>query len=174
MIGIFPGRFQPFTNSHFERIRKIVNSYPDIKLHVLIGDIGCLNHDNFLWAEERYDIICLILRKEKIKNVFVNIVQAAYPPELWVDNVFSIIPRVDLVFSDNPFVYEPFGKAGVKTVQHIREGIEGSTLRNKPFSSWFQHIPKYEYDYLKERLLFDRIAQLPKSSRYPFIKKNLD
>lgn len=168
-IGLFPGRFQPFTNAHLERLLAIRAAYPAMKLVVVLGDVGCLNRENFLHVEERREMIEQVCQVQGIADVTVTPVAAAYPPCRWVRNVLDAVPEAGTVFSDNPFVYEPLQAVGLVAVVHQRSGPDGSCLRGLPFPEWRAWVPPEVYDYLENRGLHIRMQGLPATGRYPFL-----
>lgn len=168
-VGVFPGRFQPFTNAHLDRLQKIRAAYPTMRLFVLVGDVGCVNRENFLLPRERCEMIELVCRTRKLADVFVESLKAAYPPELWVRNVQEAVPDVDTVFSDNPFVFGPLQAAGFTSIVHRREGGDSSLLRELPFENWRPLIPAEAFAYMDTRRLHERLLDLNASGRYPFI-----
>ncbi len=170
-IGLFPGRFQPFTNSHLERIIEITHSFPTMKLCILLGDMGTLNFENFLTVEEREKIIEAICKTHFLKNVFIRAVKGAYPPEKWAESVRYAIPDAEIVFSDNPFVYEPLAKAGLEYRTHCRKGIDGADLRALPFQRWKEYIPQEEFDFLCKNRIHERLQTLSESGKYPFLRR---
>lgn len=170
--GVFPGRFNPFTNAHLDRLIKICEMYPTMRVFVLVGDVGCVNRENFLMAEERCEMINIVIHNRDIANVFVKTVKGAYPPDRWVKNVLEAVPDADTVFSDNPFIYGPLQTAGLTSIVHQREGIDGSVLRDLPFAHWKSLIPPEIFIYIETHKLYHRLLTLPSSSRYPFMSED--
>ena len=167
--GLFPGRFQPFTNAHLERLLAIRSANPALRLIIVLGDVDCLNRENFLYVEERREMIEVVCNNRGIEGVLVTSVAAAYPPDLWVRNVLRTVPGADTVFSDNPFVYGPLESAGLRAVVHERCGTDSSILRRLPFSEWRSLVPPEVFTYVASRGLYERMLRLPSSGRYPFI-----
>lgn len=172
--GVFPGRFQPFTNQHLSRLFAIQKLFPKSILFVLVGDVGFLNRENFLLPHERCEMIEKVCHKYFIKNVFVKPVKAASPPEKWAENVRKAAPNAGRVFSDNPFVYMPLQSAGFASVIHKREGLDSSALREMPFNEWKGLIPDEVYNYIKKYNLYNRLKKLPSTGKYPFLDYDED
>ncbi|MBR5709887.1 MAG: hypothetical protein IKX40_03945 [Thermoguttaceae bacterium] len=169
--GLFPGRFQPFTNAHLERIKSICSAYPDITLCVLIGDVGELNKSNFLTVSEREFMINEVLQNNDLTNrVVVRHLKGA-EPETWVSNVLKTVQNLKIVFSDNPFVYQPFIKAGIHCVIHRRAGVNSCDLRTYPFETWKDYVPKEVFEFIANNKLYKRIQELESSEKYPFLTR---
>jgi len=168
--GIFPGRFQPLTNAHEQRIKKILQEYPGIVLTIVIGDVGLLNYENFLTPNERVEILKAVVNNRRWNNVKITVVQGG-PPREWVSSLCQTIPKIDLVFSDNPFVIEPLRACGYKTIAFCREGNCSSDLRNLPFSKWGNEIPGEVFSYISKKNLHYRLKTLPSTGRYPFMMR---
>lgn len=170
--GLFPGRFQPFTNSHLERIEMICRSYPEISLCILIGDMGELNQANFLTVSEREDMITEVLQNNHLTNrVFIRHLPGS-DPEIWVPNILRIVHNIKYVFTDNPFVYQPLTQAGLQCIIHKRTGIDSSEIRTYPFDKWRSYVPKEVFEYINKNGLYERIRQLKSAEKYPFLKSD--
>ena len=169
--GIFPGRFQPFTNAHLKRIEKIIQDYPGICLTIVVGDVGALNLENFLTPKERVEMIEKTMRSRGLVNIHITVVRGDVP-DVWVDRLRSAVKSFEIVFSDNPFVTEPLRYAGYKVVRYRREGEDSTNLRKKPFTLWRGKVPPEVYAYIHEHKLYNRLLELPSTGRYPFLPKN--
>lgn len=170
LSGIFPGRFQPFTNAHLKRIERIIQDYQDIYLTIIVGDVGTLNRENFLTPDERVEMISLTLNNRGIEMVKIKVVKGGVPNK-WVKRLKEEVENFEIVFSDNPFVTQPLQYAGYKTVEFIREGENSDSLRNKPFELWKDNVPVEVYNYMRQYALFNRMLRLPSTGRYPFLPK---
>ena len=169
--GLFPGRFQPFTNAHLERIKNICRVHSDIKLCVLIGDVGELNKSNFLTVSEREFMINEVLQNNDLTDrVFVRHLKGA-DPETWVSSVLKTVHNLTIVFSDNPFVYQPFTKAGNHCEIYRRTGVNSCDLRTAPFETWKDCVPKEVFEFIAKNKLYKRIQELEISEKYPFLTR---
>lgn len=171
VTGVFPGRFQPFTNAHLERIEKICAAHENLRLCVLVGEVGELNQANFLTVPERVQMIEEVLFHQGLSGrVFVRYAKGA-EPEIWAQNVRRAVPEAKIVFSDNPFVCQPLAKAGFLCETHERSGIEGSGLRELPFPQWEEWVPPEVFTFLQKHRLYERMLSLKEAEKYPFLSK---
>lgn len=168
--AVFPGRFQPFTNAHLSRLRWIQQSYPNLTVVVVIGDMGSLSHDNFLRAEERQEMVEDVIAWAALRDVATVVVPGVAPPFEWAASVLKAVPGASVVVTDNPFAYEPLAAAGLKVVTYERTGVGACSLRLLPFADWEALVPQPVFDYIAEHALYQRLAELPFSGRYPFLR----
>ncbi len=169
---VFPGRFQPVSEAHVSRMRWAMCKHPEAKLTVVIGETGVLNRQNFLTADERKEIFELLIEGLGMARVQIAVVSGCSDGCLWAGRVLAAVPDADAVLSDNPFVYEPLRAAGLTAIHYTREGVDGCTIRDRPFAEWKCFVPALEWELLKRWEVPKRICLLYNDGgRYPFLEK---
>lgn len=169
---VFPGRFQPISVAHINRIQWLRQSFPTACLTVVIGDTGPFNRANFLSTSERAAIFEKVLAIRKIRGVDWVAVLGSGDGEEWARRVILAVPGVDAVASDNPFVIAPLSKMGLRTITYKREGIHASRLRERPFQEWGPSLPEGEWELLCGFGIGERLEILNDDEKYPFLEKS--
>jgi len=145
MRGLYIGRFQPYHLGHQAVLHKISEEVEEI---VIVIGSAQESHtpENPFTAGERIDMIYAAL--ESLRNrCYVIPLQDVLRNAIWVDHVTSMVPRFDIVFSNNPLVVQLFGEAGVevrKPPLYQREIYSGTAIRRLMLSggNWRSLLPK--------------------------------
>ena len=167
---VFPGRFQPVTNAHLDRLRWIVDVFPKAKVTVVIGDVGALNRANFLTVGERREIFLRILSLEcALKHVSVACVAGCADANHWAKSVIGKVPDADAVVSDNLFAIQPLQKIGLAAIRFERNNMNASALREQPVENWISQIPEIEMKLLRYWEVETRLKMLRGEEKYPFL-----
>lgn len=170
---VFPGRFQPISVSHVQRIQWLRKTYPSSRLTVVIGDTGPLNRINFLLPSERMDVFRNVLERNKVEGVGFVVVEGTDDGQVWAQRVLDMVPDADTVASDNPFVTMPLAKAGLEVIMYEREGVSATKIRSMPFSDWEVFLPDGEWEMLRTLGVDKRLETLHGGEKYPF-ERNFD
>jgi nicotinamide-nucleotide adenylyltransferase len=130
MRGLYIGRFQPYHLGHQAVLQKISEEVDEI---VIVIGSAQESHtpENPFTAGERIDMISAALESLR-GRCFVIPLQDVLRNAIWVDHVTSMVPRFDVVFSNNPLVVQLFCEAGVevrKPPMYQREKYSGTTIR---------------------------------------------
>ena len=131
MNGLLIGRFQPFHIGHLSAVKFALS-----KVENLWIGIGSSNksHEkrNPFTADERKEMILSSLDSENVKKIQVYYVPDIGDHEKWTYHVDSIIPKYDVVFSNDDFTLSLYKKRGIKTILvpllH-RETVSGTNIR---------------------------------------------
>lgn len=146
MDALFIGRFQPL---HFGHLRVITNVSKDFD-SVIIG-IGSAQYshtrNNPFTAGERYMMISKALEYEKIMNYKLVHIEDLHDYPKWVDHVISLVPRFDIVFTNDELCHELFKEKGYRTekIELIdSEKYSGKEIRRRIAcdESWEELVPK--------------------------------
>ncbi|NHJ46540.1 MAG: nicotinamide-nucleotide adenylyltransferase [Asgard group archaeon] len=157
MRGMMVGRFQPFHMGHFNAIEFILSEVDEL---IVIIAASQMSHqpDNPFTAGERYDMIRNSLA-EKLKDFTRVIIIPANDVKdngLWVAHLIRLVPKFDVVYTNNPLVSYLFKQAGKKvkntplyerkeySADHIRE------LMATGKQGWKKLVPKAVVDVIKE------------------------
>jgi len=145
MNGLLIGRFQPFHLGHLDAIRFALSKVE--KLWIGLGSSNKPNEKNNPFsADERKEMILL-----SIDQSISNRIQIFYIPDLdnhekWIENIDSIVPDFDVVFTNDELTQSLYSKRGKKVIPvpfKDRENLSGTNIRNKILSdqNWKQLIP---------------------------------
>jgi nicotinamide-nucleotide adenylyltransferase len=155
MIILYIGRFQPFHNGHLELIKSIYNKFDKI----IIG-IGSSQYSHALnnpfTLEERKSMIINTLKENKIQNFIIFEIPDIHNYPKWVSHVESIIPKFDIVLTNNSITASLFKKRGYKIYKSKlfnKKEFSGEEIRKKILKSdksWKNSIPKSVYDIIIE------------------------
>jgi len=167
--ALYPGRFQPFHSGHLEAVKHILkNTYEII---IMIGS-ALQSHTlrNPFTAGERITMVRLALKEAGIDPAIYYIVPV---PDLeihgiWVSHVCSLVPKFDVVYSNEPLTRRLFIEAGftVKNIPFYRRAQCSATeIRDKMLQgiSWEDLLPKSVARYIKEIRGVERLRDLMKT-----------
>ncbi len=146
MNGLLIGRFQPFHNGHLAAV-----DYGLSKVENLWIGIGSSNKNhekrNPFTADERKEMILSSLGSERLKRIKIYFVPDTGDHEKWTYHVDSIVPKYDIVFSNDDFTLSLYRKRGIK-VDEVpllqREMISGTNIRELIANDkdWFTLVPE--------------------------------
>ena len=169
--ALYPGRFQPFHSGHLEAVKHILNNTSEII--IMIGS-ALQSHTlrNPFTSGERMTMVRLALTEAGIDPSKYYIVPV---PDLeihgiWVSHVCSLVPKFDVVYSNEPLTRRLFIEAGftVKSIPFYRRAQCSATeIRNKMLQgrSWEALLPKSVAQYIKEIKGVERLRDLAKTDK---------
>lgn len=159
--GLFIGRFQPF---HFGHLQDIKNALKEVD-ELIIG-IGSSNEENTkenpFTVKERIEMIDLVLPNNNISSYTVYPIQDFHDDKKWVENIESLVPKFDIVYTGNNWTERCFkGKYKVKKVDML-DGISSTIIRNRILKNknWEELVPKEVVEYIKEIKGVGRINEI--------------
>ena len=146
MNGLLIGRFQPFHKGHLAAINFGLSQVDN--LWIGIGSSNKSNEKrNPFSADERKEMILSSLDESTL-----NRVQIFYIPDIndhakWTYHVDSIVPKYDIVFSNDDFTITLYQKRGIKVIQVPllqREMISGTNIREMIAmgKNWMEIVPE--------------------------------
>jgi len=154
MIGFLIGRFQPFHLGHLEAIKFALSKVEH--LHVGIGSSN-KSHEkrNPFTADERKKMILSSTDNELQKNLSIHYIPDVDDHSKWIYLVDEIIPQYDVVFSNDDFTHELYGKRGKSIISvelKSRNDLSGTNIRNLILTdqNWKQFLPLGTIDVLLE------------------------
>ena len=131
MNGLLIGRFQPFHKGHLSAI-----NFGLSKVENLWIGIGSSNksHEkkNPFTADERKEMILSSLDEETLKRIKIFYVPDIGDHEKWTYHVDSIVPKYDVVFSNDNFTISLYKKRGFNVIEVPllqRDMISGTRIR---------------------------------------------
>jgi nicotinamide-nucleotide adenylyltransferase len=145
MRALYIGRFQPYHLGHQAVLQKIMEEVDEI---VIVIGSAQESHtpENPFTAGERMDMIYAALGGLR-NRCYVIPLQDVKRNAIWVDHVTSMVPRFDVVFSNNPLVVQLFSEAGMevrKPPLYRREIYSGTAIRRLMLSGgdWRSLLPE--------------------------------
>jgi nicotinamide-nucleotide adenylyltransferase len=130
MRGLYIGRFQPYHLGHQAVINQISNEVDE--LIIVIGSAQFSHtQENPFTAGERLDMIYESLGNLKNRCILIPI-EDIQRNGVWVSHLISMIPRFDVVYSNNPLVIQLFSEADIEVrnpPMYQREIYSGTIIR---------------------------------------------
>jgi len=160
--SLFIGRFQPLHIGHFIILKQIADASRLLKIG--IGSAQYSNmHDNPLSAEERKEMLGIVLKEQNITNAKIYFIPDIHDDARWVEHVKKIVGAFDIVHSGNDCVIRLFKEKHIP-VQIIKEidPYEATKIRKAICQDHTieQHVPPVVFNYLKSIKAFTRIKEV--------------
>jgi nicotinamide-nucleotide adenylyltransferase len=164
MDGLLIGRFQPFHLGHLAAVKFALTQVDNLSI-----GIGSSNRfgekRNPFSAEERKEMIESSVDKSDLQKCKIYFVPDVNDHAKWTYHVDSIVPKYDVVFSNDDFTHELYKKRGIKVVSvplKQREILSGTDIREKIASgkSWAEFVPEGTAKVLLKINAQDRLAKL--------------
>lgn len=159
--GLFIGRFQPFHLGHLQDIKNALKEVDEL----VIG-VGSSNEEhtkeNPFTVRERIEMIDLVLPNNNISSYTVYPIQDFHDDKKWVENIESLVPKFDVVYTGNKWTERCFkGKYKVKRVNMLN-GVSSTIIRNRILKNknWEELVPKEVVEYIKEIKGVGRINEI--------------
>ncbi len=133
MIGLLIGRFQPFHLGHLDAVKFALASVD--KLLIGIGSSNKFNEKrNPFTADERKMMIESALDKTTLGKIKIYYIPDVNNHERWTYQIDEIVPKYDVVFSNDEFTHTLFGKRRIKVISvplKQRDILSGTDIRVK-------------------------------------------
>jgi nicotinamide-nucleotide adenylyltransferase len=146
MRGFIIGRYQPFHNGHLEVISQLFKECDEL----IIGIGSALKSHtlvNPFTAGERFLMIDGSLKSKSIQNYHIIPIPDIDRYAIWVPHVESLVPKVDIVFTNNPLTEVLFKERGYAVKNppiYERSQFSGTEIRNRIIrnESWQDLVPR--------------------------------
>ena len=154
MIGFLIGRFQPFHLGHLEAIKFALSNVEH--LHVGIGSSNKSHEErNPFTADERKEMILSSIDDTIAKRLSIHFIPDVDDHWKWTHLVDEIIPEYDVVFSNDDFTHELYGKRGKSIISvdlKSRSNLSGTNIRNLILTdqNWKEFVPSGTRDVLSQ------------------------
>ena len=154
MIGFLIGRFQPFHLGHLEAIKFALSNVEH--LHVGIGSSNKSHEErNPFTADERKEMILSSIDDVIGKRISLHYIPDVDDHSKWTNLVDEIIPEYDVVFSNDDFTHELYGKRGKSIISvdlKSRSNLSGTNIRNLILTdqNWKEFVPSGTRDVLSQ------------------------
>ena len=167
MRALYIGRFQPYHLGHHYVIKEIASDADEVI--ICIGSAQKSHElDNPFTAGERYMMISKSLRDDGIFNFYIVPILDVNWNAVWVSHVESLIPPVDVVFTNNPLIERLFEERSYEVRAPLlfnRKEYSGSEIRRRILNneSWEGLVPKAVVEVVKEIDGIKRMENLRRS-----------
>lgn len=164
MIGLLIGRFQPFHLGHLDAVKFALSSVDELLIG--IGSSNKFNEKrNPFTADERKEMIESSLDESTFKKIKICYIPDVNNHERWTHHVDEIVPKYDVVFSNDEFTHTLFGKRGIKVISvplKQREILSGTDIRVKIRNDqeWAKLVPEGTKKVLLKINAKDRLTNL--------------
>ncbi|MBI2650857.1 nicotinamide-nucleotide adenylyltransferase [Candidatus Woesearchaeota archaeon] len=150
--ALFIGRFQPFHLGHLEDIKNMLKEVDEL----VIG-VGSSNEKhtkkNPFTAEERIEMINLVLPNNNISSYTVFPIPDFHNDEKWVEHIETLVPKFNVVYTGNKWTERCFKNKGYKVRKvNILKGISSTKIRNNILKDkeWKTMVPKEIANFLEK------------------------
>ena len=164
MDGLLIGRFQPFHLGHLAAVKFALTQVDNLAIG--IGSSNRFNEKrNPFSAEERKEMIVSSLDESDLQKCKIYFVPDVNDHSKWTYHVDQIVPKYDVVFSNDDFTHELYKKRDIKVVSvplKQREILSGTDIRLKIASEqrWEDLVPSGTAKVLLKINAKDRLAKL--------------
>lgn len=164
MKGLFIGRFQPFHLGHLEAVNFALQNVDE--LYIGIGSSNRSNEArNPFTADERKEMILSSLDDAQKKRIKIYYIPDVDDHQRWTYHVDSIVPKYDVVFTNDEFTKTLFEKRKIQVIEvpllkrHI---LSGTQIRQKILTGqdWSQLVPPGTRQVLLKINAKDRLKNL--------------
>lgn len=162
MRGFYLGRFQPFHNGHASVIEQLHEDVDELIIGIGSAERSHTD-DNPFTSGERIEMIHLA--NPIPESTFIIPIPDIASNAKWVSHITAIVPRFDVVYSNNPLVIQLFMEADydVKQIPPInRDEYQGSIVRDRlrTEDTWTDLVPDAVQSYLLEINAPDRLKRI--------------
>ena len=146
MNGLLIGRFQPFHLGHLDALRFALS-----KVDQLWIGIGSSNKppekNNPFKAIERKEMILSSIDESISKRIQIFYIPDMKDHKLWIDSINSIVPKFDVVFTNDDLTQSLYSKRGTTVIKvpfTKREVLSGTNIREKILidQNWIEFVPE--------------------------------
>ncbi|HJU13773.1 MAG TPA: nicotinamide-nucleotide adenylyltransferase [Candidatus Nitrosotalea sp.] len=165
MNGLLIGRFQPFHIGHLAAVKFALEKVE--RLWIGIGSSNRSNEKrNPFTADERKEMILTSLDPDIKHRVEIYYVPDIGDHERWTYHVDSIVPKYDVVFSNDEFTISLYQRRGMKVIQvplYQREMVSGTNIRELILADkgWESLVPQGTRDVLVKIGARARLRNIP-------------
>jgi len=145
MNGLFIGRFQPFHLGHLDAIKQVISQVDNLWIGIGSSD---KSHEmkNPFTADERKEMIISSLDNSILKKIQIFFIPDMKDHEQWTFQIDSIVPKYNVIFSNDDFTKSLFSKRGIKVFSPSlkqRDDLSGTNIRTKMKSEkdWKSFVP---------------------------------
>lgn len=145
MNGLLIGRFQPFHLGHLAAVKFALENVDSLSIG--IGSSNRFNEKrNPFTADERKEMILSSLDDNMLDKIKIYYIPDVDNHAKWTYHVDSIVPKYDVVFSNDDFTHDLFKERKIKVISvplTQRDVFAGTEIRAKIASdqNWIKSVP---------------------------------
>ena len=164
MNGLLIGRFQPFHLGHLEAFHFALSKVEN--LWIGIGSSNKLNQkQNPFSAVERKEMILSSIEESISDSIEIFFIPDLENHEKWIENIDTIIPKFDIVFSNDELTQYLYSKRNTQVILvpfKERDTLSGTSIRDKIKSNqkWKHLVPDGTKKVLQKISANDRLNSL--------------
>jgi nicotinamide-nucleotide adenylyltransferase len=146
MDGLLIGRFQPFHLGHLAAVRFALENVERLSIGIGSSNRSYEKRNPFT-ADERKEMIKTSLSDADLKKIQIYYIPDVNDHAKWTYHVDAIVPKYDVVFSNDDFTQNLYRKRGIKVVAvplKQREILSGTDIREKIVTDqdWADLVPE--------------------------------
>jgi nicotinamide-nucleotide adenylyltransferase len=168
MRALYIGRFQPYHLGHQAVLEEIAKEVEEI---VIVIGSAQESHtpENPFTGGERMEMIYAALSESGLRErSVVTPLQDIKRNSVWASHLQSMVPRFDVVYSNNPLVVQLIGEAGIqirKPPMYQRDLYSGTAIRKlmRENCDWASLVPAAVVSFIMENGGVERLISVSKS-----------
>ena len=144
--ALYVGRFQPYHLGHHSVVKTIASEVDEMVIGIGSAQLSHEFNDPFTGGE-RYLMISSSLKEENISNYYIVPIIDIHRNSVWVSHVESLIPPVDVVYTNSNLIERLFKEKGYDVRRpplYDRHKFAGTKVRRCIISGkkWKELLPK--------------------------------
>jgi nicotinamide-nucleotide adenylyltransferase len=170
MRGLYIGRFQPYHLGHQVVLEKIAKEVEEIVIVIGSAQESHTLENPFTGGERMEMIYAALSESDLRKRCVVTPLQDIKRNSVWVSHLQSMVPRFDVVYSNNPLVVQLISEAGIqirKPPMYQRDLYSGTAIRKlmRENGEWSGLVPACVAAFIREIGGVERLISVSKSDR---------
>jgi len=167
-LGLVIGRYQPFHFGHLQVIQEILTDPECSELVIAIGSAQESHTlENPFTAGERILLIDRVLKNLGINNYFLIPIPDLNRYAVWVAHVESLVPAIDVVYTNNSLTKRLFSERGYKVKSpklYDRKKYSGTKIRQMIINNepWQELVPAEVGEIISKINGIERLKELVK------------
>jgi nicotinamide-nucleotide adenylyltransferase len=167
MRGMMVGRFQPFHKGHLNAVKHILQEMEDMII-IIAASQQSHQPNNPFTAGERYDMIhdSILEELKEVTKVIIIPANDIKDNGLWVAHLTRLVPKFDIVYSNNPhtrYLFREAKKEVRSTPLYERKEYNASHIRDMirdGKKDWEKLVPKAVARIIKKIKGIERIKAI--------------
>ena len=171
MRGLYIGRFQPYHLGHQAVLEKIAKEVEEIVIVIGSAQESHTPENPFTGGERMEMIYAALSESDLRERCIVTPLQDIKRNSVWASHLQSMVPRFDVVYSNNPLVVQLIGEAGIqirKPPMYQRDLYSGTAIRKlmREKCDWFGLVPASVVAFIMEVGGVERLISVSKSDSF--------